>query len=189
MHGWASQSTVKMFQLWSTLVVLFEQNVHSSSNYVSSQNNNNIKKCFWFGKFIFQYADSRWTYCSRIRLLAFHGNLSVIESQNVWTWRKTSSLKLIDQLFAGIHRSILLILWFVLVFSGEKISPIEVDAVLLSHPDIAQAVAFGVPDEKYGEEVRNLYAEVNVIAVDHILRVCEFLILGSTWHFVFFTCR
>jgi len=28
-----------------------------------------------------------------------------------------------------------------------------VDAVLLSHPDIAQAVAFGVPDDKYGEEV------------------------------------
>ncbi|KDP25453.1 hypothetical protein JCGZ_20609 [Jatropha curcas] len=36
---------------------------------------------------------------------------------------------------------------------GEKISPIEVDAVLLAHPDIAQAVAFGVPDEKYGEEI------------------------------------
>ncbi|XP_022874421.1 oxalate--CoA ligase-like [Olea europaea var. sylvestris] len=36
---------------------------------------------------------------------------------------------------------------------GEKISPIEVDAILLSHPDIAQAVAFGVPDEKYGEEI------------------------------------
>ncbi|XP_065858253.1 probable CoA ligase CCL9 [Euphorbia lathyris] len=36
---------------------------------------------------------------------------------------------------------------------GEKISPIEVDAVLLSHPEIAQAVCFGVPDEKYGEEI------------------------------------
>ncbi|KAI4311744.1 hypothetical protein MLD38_036618 [Melastoma candidum] len=36
---------------------------------------------------------------------------------------------------------------------GEKISPIELDAVLLSHPDVAQAVAFGVPDNKYGEEV------------------------------------
>ncbi|KAL8095898.1 hypothetical protein AgCh_037038 [Apium graveolens] len=36
---------------------------------------------------------------------------------------------------------------------GEKISPIEVDSVLLSHPHIAQAVCFGVPDEKYGEEV------------------------------------
>ncbi|OWM85326.1 hypothetical protein CDL15_Pgr028113 [Punica granatum] len=36
---------------------------------------------------------------------------------------------------------------------GEKISPIEVDAVLISHPDVAQAVAFGVPDDKYGEEI------------------------------------
>ncbi|XP_062153529.1 oxalate--CoA ligase isoform X2 [Alnus glutinosa] len=36
---------------------------------------------------------------------------------------------------------------------GEKISPIEVDAVLLSHPEIAQGVAFGVPDDKYGEEL------------------------------------
>ncbi|KAL0400748.1 UNVERIFIED_CONTAM: Oxalate--CoA ligase [Sesamum latifolium] len=36
---------------------------------------------------------------------------------------------------------------------SEKISPIEVDAVLLSHPDIAQAVAFGIPDDKYGEEI------------------------------------
>ncbi|XP_004514748.1 oxalate--CoA ligase-like [Cicer arietinum] len=36
---------------------------------------------------------------------------------------------------------------------GEKISPIEVDAVLLTHPEVAQAVAFGVPDQKYGEEI------------------------------------
>ncbi|KAM3391566.1 hypothetical protein ACQJBY_012951 [Aegilops geniculata] len=36
---------------------------------------------------------------------------------------------------------------------GEKISPIEVDSVLLGHPDVAQAVSFGVPDEKYGEEI------------------------------------
>ncbi|TYH59513.1 hypothetical protein ES332_D08G227000v1 [Gossypium tomentosum] len=36
---------------------------------------------------------------------------------------------------------------------GEKISPIEVDAVLLAHPAVTQAVAFGVPDEKYGEEI------------------------------------
>ncbi|XP_039124673.1 oxalate--CoA ligase [Dioscorea cayenensis subsp. rotundata] len=36
---------------------------------------------------------------------------------------------------------------------GEKISPIEVDAVLLAHPDVAQGVSFGVPDPKYGEEI------------------------------------
>jgi len=36
---------------------------------------------------------------------------------------------------------------------GEKISPAEIDAVLLEHPAIAEAAAFGVPDAKYGEEV------------------------------------
>ena len=36
---------------------------------------------------------------------------------------------------------------------GEKISPPEIDAVLLGHPAVAEAASFGVPDEKYGEEV------------------------------------
>jgi oxalate---CoA ligase len=36
---------------------------------------------------------------------------------------------------------------------GEKISPGEVDAVLLENPAVAEAAAFGVPDPKYGEEV------------------------------------
>jgi oxalate---CoA ligase len=36
---------------------------------------------------------------------------------------------------------------------GEKISPTEIDNVLLSDPDVADAATFGVPDSKYGEEV------------------------------------
>ncbi|CAG8575816.1 4430_t:CDS:2 [Paraglomus brasilianum] len=36
---------------------------------------------------------------------------------------------------------------------GEKISPLEIDAALLSHPDIVEAVSFAVPDEIYGQEV------------------------------------
>lgn len=36
---------------------------------------------------------------------------------------------------------------------GEKISPIELDGVMLAHPDIAEAVAFGAPDELYGQVV------------------------------------
>ena len=36
---------------------------------------------------------------------------------------------------------------------GEKISPLEVDAALLSHPAVADAVCFGAPDAKYGEVV------------------------------------
>ena len=36
---------------------------------------------------------------------------------------------------------------------GEKISPLEVDVVLLDHPAIAQACTFGIPHDKLGEEV------------------------------------
>ncbi|WP_299685445.1 acyl--CoA ligase [uncultured Tateyamaria sp.] len=36
---------------------------------------------------------------------------------------------------------------------GEKISPLEVDATLLSHPDIAQVVCFAVPHDKLGEDI------------------------------------
>lgn len=36
---------------------------------------------------------------------------------------------------------------------GEKISPLEVDAVLLGHPEIAQVVCFGVPHAKLGEDI------------------------------------
>jgi acyl-CoA synthetase (AMP-forming)/AMP-acid ligase II len=36
---------------------------------------------------------------------------------------------------------------------GEKVSPLEVDAVLLSHPAVAQAVTFALPHDKLGEEV------------------------------------
>ncbi|CAG8630243.1 192_t:CDS:2 [Ambispora leptoticha] len=36
---------------------------------------------------------------------------------------------------------------------GEKISPLEVDAVLLAHPAISDAVSFAVPDHIYGQEI------------------------------------
>lgn len=36
---------------------------------------------------------------------------------------------------------------------GEKISPREIDEALLTHPAVAEAVCFGVPDRVYGEGV------------------------------------
>lgn len=58
---------------------------------------------------------------------------------------------------------------------GEKISPIEVDAVLLSHPDIAQAVAFGVPDDKYGEEINCavIAREGSEIDEEEVFKFCK----------------
>jgi acyl-CoA synthetase (AMP-forming)/AMP-acid ligase II len=37
--------------------------------------------------------------------------------------------------------------------AGEKISPYEVEDVLLTHPAVAEAAAYPVPDERYGEQV------------------------------------
>lgn len=51
---------------------------------------------------------------------------------------------------------------------GEKISPLEVDAALLANPNISEAVSFGVPHEKYGEEV-----EAAVILKDKSLGTTE----------------
>ncbi len=36
---------------------------------------------------------------------------------------------------------------------GEKISPAELDDAVGGHPAVAEAAAFGIPDEMYGEDV------------------------------------
>lgn len=58
---------------------------------------------------------------------------------------------------------------------GEKISPLEIDGVLLGHCDVRDAVCFGVKDEKYGEAVEaavipNEGCVVEEEALKHYLR-------------------
>ncbi len=36
---------------------------------------------------------------------------------------------------------------------GEKISPLEIDTVIMDHPAVAQVVTFGIPHDKLGEDV------------------------------------
>lgn len=40
-----------------------------------------------------------------------------------------------------------------IVRGGEKISPREIDELLLTHPSVSQALAFAIPDARLGEEV------------------------------------
>jgi acyl-coenzyme A synthetase/AMP-(fatty) acid ligase len=40
-----------------------------------------------------------------------------------------------------------------IIRGGVNISPVEIDSVLVKHPDIAEAGTFGIPDAIYGEEV------------------------------------
>ncbi len=56
---------------------------------------------------------------------------------------------------------------------GEKISPLEVDAVLLAHPAVAEAATFGAPDPKYGEEVHAAIVLKADATADQLLAHCR----------------
>jgi acyl-CoA synthetase (AMP-forming)/AMP-acid ligase II len=55
---------------------------------------------------------------------------------------------------------------------GEKISPLEVDAALLTHPAVAEAAAFAAPDPKYGEEVHAVVVLKGEASVQDLQRHC-----------------
>ena len=57
--------------------------------------------------------------------------------------------------------------------AGEKISPLEVDAVLLQHPTVAEAVCFGVPDVKYGEAVQAAVVLSRSASENEIVEFCS----------------
>jgi acyl-CoA synthetase (AMP-forming)/AMP-acid ligase II len=52
---------------------------------------------------------------------------------------------------------------------GEKISPVEVDEALISHPGVKEAVAFAMPDEKYGEAVAAALVLHDGVTIDDVL--------------------
>jgi len=58
---------------------------------------------------------------------------------------------------------------------GEKISPREIDEVLLTHPSIAEAVCFGVPHGTWGEEVEAavVLREGETIGAPDLLAFCK----------------
>jgi len=58
---------------------------------------------------------------------------------------------------------------------GEKISPREIDEVLLTHPAIAEAVCFGVPHGTWGEEVEAavVLREGETVGAADLLAFCK----------------
>jgi acyl-CoA synthetase (AMP-forming)/AMP-acid ligase II len=58
---------------------------------------------------------------------------------------------------------------------GEKIAPREIDEILLAHPAVAEALAFGVPHATWGEEVAAavVFKEGEVQPESAILAFCK----------------
>jgi len=56
---------------------------------------------------------------------------------------------------------------------GEKISPREIDEVLLAHPSVAEAVCFGVPHPTWGEEVEAVVVLRDAVTATDLLAFCR----------------
>jgi acyl-CoA synthetase (AMP-forming)/AMP-acid ligase II len=56
---------------------------------------------------------------------------------------------------------------------GEKISPREVDEVLLAHPAVAEAVCFGVPHATWGEEVAAVVVLSGAVTEADLIAYCR----------------
>ena len=56
---------------------------------------------------------------------------------------------------------------------GEKISPREIDEVLLAHPSVAEAVAFGVSHPTWGEEVAAAVVLRDPVSESDLLAYCR----------------
>jgi acyl-CoA synthetase (AMP-forming)/AMP-acid ligase II len=65
-------------------------------------------------------------------------------------WFRTGDQGVLD---AGGYLSLIGRLKEMINRGGEKIAPREIDDVLLQHPAVAEAVAFGLPHSSWGEEV------------------------------------
>ena len=56
---------------------------------------------------------------------------------------------------------------------GEKISPREIDEVLLTHPAVGEAVCFGVPHKMWGEEVEAAVTLKDKVSEADLLAFCK----------------
>ena len=56
---------------------------------------------------------------------------------------------------------------------GEKISPREIDEVLLAHPSVTEAVCFGVPHKTWGEEVAAAVVVSEAVSETDLIAFCK----------------
>lgn len=85
-------------------------------------------------------------------------------------WYRTGDLGLLDQ---DGYLSLTGRIKEMINRGGEKISPIEVDAVLLAHPAVAQAATFGVPDPKYGQDVQAAVVLKGAVEPEELRSFCR----------------
>jgi len=67
-----------------------------------------------------------------------------------------------------------------IITGGENVYPAEVENALLAHPSVAEAAVFGVPNDRWGEEVRAVVflTDGNCVEPSDLLEHCRGLVGG-----------
>ena len=65
-----------------------------------------------------------------------------------------------------------------IITGGENVYSLEVEAVLLRHPAVAEAAVFGVPDDRWGEAVHAVVVPREPVTADALLEHCRAAIAG-----------
>jgi len=64
------------------------------------------------------------------------------------------------------------------VTGGENVYTVEVENVLYSHPQVAEAAVFGVPDVKWGESLYAVVVPREAVSADELIEFCRDRIAG-----------
>jgi len=64
------------------------------------------------------------------------------------------------------------------VTGGENVYTVEVENVLYSHPKVAEAAVFGVPDDKWGESLYAVVVPRDEVSPDELIEFCRDRIAG-----------
>ena len=65
-----------------------------------------------------------------------------------------------------------------IISGGENVYSTEVEEALYSHPGVAEAAVFGIPDARWGEAVHALVVPRNGVTSDELREHCRSLIAG-----------
>lgn len=85
-------------------------------------------------------------------------------------WFRTGDQGFLDE---GGYLTLVARIKELIIRGGEKISPREIDEILLTHPAVAEAVCFGVPHKTWGEEVAAAVVLREKVTESDLLAFCR----------------
>jgi acyl-CoA synthetase (AMP-forming)/AMP-acid ligase II len=60
-----------------------------------------------------------------------------------------------------------------IVTGGSNVYPAEVEAVLITHPAVADVAVIGIPDDEFGEQVKAIVETASAVDADDIVAFCR----------------